>query len=76
MNRNRHLSRKPNQKRVRSGVNVNPNFKVVTYPTLTKHEKGRSAILYNAPTKGYRPQLGHSLEDWMNRKAAKKAASV
>lgn len=73
MNRNRKRSEKTNQKRVRSGINVTDEFKVVIYPDYKKRVPNFS-VLTDSPTKGYRPELNRRMADWVIRKEAKKAA--
>lgn len=60
MNRNRHISEKADQKRVRSGHRVNKDFKVVTYPTHKKHIQPHLPHDYATTKKERYLQLVHS----------------
>lgn len=57
MNKNRKLSNKADQKRVRSGVNVNENFKIVEYPTHEKHVQPHLEKDYATKTRKRRDKM-------------------
>ena len=60
MNRNRHLSTKKGQKRVRSGANVSPEFKVVLYPDHVKHTQPHNLPQFATKTRAQQMRFTHS----------------